>query len=131
MLLYLDASAIVKMVVEEPESAALSAMLRSWPERASSSLALAEVPRALSRMGARAAALARAERVLERITLIRLDVDILKAAGRLPSPTLRTLDALHLASALFLGTELHGLVTYDLRLAEAATNSGLEVLAPA
>jgi len=131
VVLYLDASAIVKMVVDEQESAALSVMLRSWPDRASSSLVLAEVPRALSRMGARAAGLARAERVLERIALIRIDVDILKAAGRLPFPKLRTLDAVHLASALSLGTELHGIVTYDLRLAEAATDSGLEVLAPA
>ncbi len=131
MVVYLDASAIVKLVVEERESRALSAMMRSWPEQVSSALTLTEVPRALSRMGARASTLGRAERVLERIALIRLDVDILRAAGRLPFPRLRALDALHLASALSLGGELQGIVTYDVRLAEAAIDSGLEVLAPA
>lgn len=119
------------MIVEEQESAALSALLHGWPDRVSSALVLAEVPRALSRMGARASGLARAQRVLDRIALIRLDVDILRAAGRLPFPMLRTLDALHLASALSLGSDLHGIVTYDRRLAEAATTSGVEVLAPA
>lgn len=71
-----------------------------------------------------------AGQVLARVNLLDLDTPILSAASALEPKTLRSLDALHLASALSLGTDLQALVTYDVRLAEAARQAGLEVLAP-
>jgi predicted nucleic acid-binding protein len=131
VILYLDASAIVKVVVPEPESAALVRALASRPEQATSGLSLAEAPRALRRIRATSAVFRRARRALEQINIIRLDRDILEAAGAFGSPELRTLDAVHLASALSLGADLDAVVTYDRRLAHAAHAAGATILAPA
>jgi uncharacterized protein len=68
--------------------------------------------------------------VVDALTLIRVDEDILDRAARLPPATLRTLDAIHLASALALGEALGSVVTYDVRLGEAAREAGLDVVAP-
>ena len=131
MILYLDASAIVKVIVPENESAALVRALESRAEQATSALSLAEVPRALRRIRATPAMMRRAARALAQLNLIRLDRDILEAAGALPLPGLRTLDAVHLASALSLGADLEAVVTYDRRLAAAARGAHVTVLAPA
>jgi predicted nucleic acid-binding protein len=131
MILYLDASAIVKVITPERESAALVRTLESWAEQATSGLSLAEVPRALRRIRATSTTLRRAERALEQLNIIRLDRDILDAAGAFRLPGLRTLDAVHLASALSLGGDLEAVVTYDRRLAMAARGAGVTVLAPA
>ena len=130
MILYLDASAIVKVIAPENESAALVRVLETRPEQATSALSLAEVPRALRRIRATAATMRRAERALGQMNLIRVDRDILEAAGKFPRPDLRTLDAVHLASALSLGADLEGVVTYDRRLSAAAQGAGVRVLAP-
>jgi predicted nucleic acid-binding protein len=130
-VLYLDSSAIVKLVAPEPESEALVARLRSDPEPVSSALASVEVLRAVRRTGDAADTLGRAEAVLDRIALVPIEAGILRIASRLEPTDLRTLDAIHLATALTLGPEVAGLVTYDAGLAQAATLAGLVSLAPA
>jgi len=130
-LIYLESSALVKLVVTEPESRALMETLRAWPDRISSALALAEVPRALRRAGFGAAERRRARDVLARVALVDVDRRILAAAAALDPATLRTLDAIHLATALALREDLGGLITYDRRLTAAAERAHVEVLAPA
>jgi predicted nucleic acid-binding protein len=129
---YLDASALVKLATPESESDALRAELDSYDARVTNRLATVEVARALLRRGAASAALLDA--VAEAFTglaIMELDGAIAEPAGRIGPPTLRSLDAIHLVSALSLREELEALVTYDTRLADAARAAGLTVLAPA
>jgi uncharacterized protein len=130
-LLYLDSSALVKLIVAEKESHALQERLALTPERASSRLAVVELTRALRRVHAPAEVRRRAADVLERIGLIQVDDAILDAASELDPPALRSLDAIHLATALRIGPDLDAFVTYDTRLAQAARDLGLPVIAPA
>jgi predicted nucleic acid-binding protein len=127
---YLDSSALVKLVVLEPESAALRQFLRIHASRMSSALAEVEVPRALGRAGYGRAERRRATEILARIALVDVDRRILRAAAALAPPSLRSLDAIHLATALSLGLDLAGIVTYDQRLSEAAIGADLDVWAP-
>jgi len=125
---YLDASALVKLVVREPESAGLRRFLRLHPQRVSCGLARTEVPRAVRHLGP--AALRRARQLLRRIHLIRLDDTLLDAAAALDPRVLRSLDAIHLAAAQAISPELDALVTYDQRMAEAGALLGFAVAAP-
>jgi predicted nucleic acid-binding protein len=129
-LVYLDSSALVKLVVTEPESMALIARLRAWPRRVSSALVLAEVPRALARGGFGAAAHRRAREVLGRLDLLDIDRRILATAAALRPTTLRTLDAIHLATALMVREDLEAVVTYDRRLRMAVEHAHIDVAAP-
>ena len=129
--LYLDSSAIVKLVSAELESFALFEFLQSYDERLSSVLARVEVHRAVRRARGTAAERRRAEQVLARISLLRMDDPILALASRVSPPNLRSLDAIHLATALSVGDAIAGLVTYDDRLAQAADTARLPVFAPA
>lgn len=126
---YLDSSAIVKLAVEEPNSQALRRYLRRRGPLVSSALARAEVLRALLDEGE--AGLARGREVLDHINLIRLNDRILAAAGTLLPAELRSLDAVHLATALQLDAEVRQVVTYDERMATAAKALGLRTSAPA
>ena len=128
--LYLDSSALVKLALQEAETAALRRFLRSRPVRVSSALARAEVLRAVRRSDPRPVAVRAARRVLAGVTLLAVNDAILERAATLDPLPLRTLDAIHLASALALGHELDGLVTYDERLAEAARAQHITVHAP-
>lgn len=131
-VLYLDASALAKLVLDEPERGALRQLLAEWPARASSVVVEVELLRATRReTQGDAAAIARAEHALTLVNLIALDRPVVEAASALEPPALRALDAIHLASALSLGARLGGFAAYDRRLAEAARGAGLEVLAPA
>lgn len=130
-LVYLDSSALVKLVVAEPESMALVEHLEGWPQRVSSALALTELPRALDRAGLGAAAHRRAREVLGRIALVDVDRRILTTAATLGPSTLRTLDAIHLATALAVRDDLEMVVTYDRRLRAAAERVRIDVVAPA
>lgn len=130
-LVYLDSSALVKLVVAEPESAALADRLRAWPQRVSSAVSLTELPRALRRAGFGAAERRRARAVLARVSLVEVDRRILVAAAALEPPALRSLDAIHLATALAVREDLAAIVTYDRRLRAAAELVHLEVAAPA
>jgi predicted nucleic acid-binding protein len=125
-LLYLDSSALVKLIVPERETHALRERLALTPERASSRLAVVELTRALRRLNAPGEVRRRAAAVLERIGLIQVDQAILDLASELEPPTLRSLDAIHLATALRLGPDLDALVTYDALLARAARDHGLQ-----
>ena len=128
--LYLDSSALVKLVLPEAESSALLESLRAWPLRLASELAHVEVVRAVRRATADPEVERRAEEVLAGLHLIKLHRDILGHAARLEPRTLRSLDALHLASALSLGDDLGAMAVYDSGLATAAAGCGLKVIAP-
>ncbi len=126
---YLDTSALVKLVVEEPETEALRGWLAETDgEWVSSDLTRTELLRAVRRVVPERLVLAR--QVLEAITLVDLRTSTFEEAARLDPPDLRTLDALHLAAALDLGDDLQAVVTYDERLAEAATGNGIATIAP-
>lgn len=128
-LLYCDSSALVKLVAAERETVALEDALRDWPSRVSSVVAAIEVPRVARRSGA-ARAITRAQELISSLDLIELDPTIRSAASALEPPELRSLDAIHLATALSLGDDLGGFLAYDIRLSEAARASGLAVVAP-
>jgi uncharacterized protein len=126
--IYLDSSAIVKLAVEEPESAALRRYLRRRKPLVSSALARAEVARALLSLGE--TAVRRGHDVLARLELIRINDRILAAAGILLPEELRTLDAIHLATAQQLGGDLQRLITYGERIRAAAETIGCPISAP-
>ena len=129
MAVYLDSSALVKLVVHEPESEALRSYVRRHGTRVSCALARVEVVRAVRPQGRRAIASAR--ELLKRLHLMRLDDALLDTAADLGHAAVRSLDAIHLGAAQTLGGELEALVTYDIRMKEAASQLGLiDVRAP-
>ena len=125
---YLDSSAIVKLAVAEPESGALRRYLRRRKPYIASALTRAEVARALLPFGQ--TALRRGEAVLARIDLVRVSDPVLRAAGTIVPEDIRTLDAIHLATAQQLGQDLGRVVTYDPRMQAAAQQLGIDVAAP-
>lgn len=127
-MVYLDASALVKLVVQEPESRALTMFLRREPARLSCGLARTEVLRAVRPVGP--AAIEKARRLLRTINIVRLDDTLLDAAGMLEPLALRSLDAIHLAAAHLVAPTLRAIVTYDRRMADAAVALGFPVAAP-
>lgn len=129
MAFYVDTSALVKLVSAEPETRALQAW-RSQKERdlVAGDLVRAELLRAARKLTPAHVQVAR--EVLGSIQLIRLGERIFERAGLLDPPALRSLDAIHLASAIDLSHDLEGIVTYDARLAEAALHNGVAVMSP-
>jgi len=127
---YLDASAIVKLVVPEEGSRALAERL-GGRRTATTALSRVEVERALRRAGLPSATIELAGSVLRRIVRIGVDGAILARAAELEPATLRTLDAIHLATALSFEEDVEAFVTYDRRLAQAAERAGLPVESPA
>ena len=127
--IYLDSSALVKLAVAEPESRALRRSLQRQRPRVTSALARTEVARAMMPFGFDA--VARGEAVLRRVEIVRINDRILRLAGSLEPSELRSLDAIHLATAQLIGSDLKWIVTYDERMAEAAQALGLSVRAPA
>ena len=125
---YLDASAFVKLVKDEPESAALDAALEAWPRKSSSALLEVEGPRAARRTNPLAFDAARA--LIGGMELIEIDAAIRRAAAALPDAGLRSLDAIHLATALSLGERCGAFFAYDDRLIAAARAHGLTVTVP-
>ena len=125
---YIDSSAIVKLIVEEPESTVLRRYLRGRRPLVSSALVRTEVKRAVLPLGA--AALRRADEVLGRIELVRINNLVLNAAGLMKLEEIRSLDAIHLATAALFQTTLRGLITYDTRMTNAAQVLGWTVSAP-
>lgn len=133
-LFYADASALVKLVLEEPESA----VLREFVDDASlvsSELVLTEIPRAIRRACGHdprldeLALLARAEEVIDVLALVPVDRALLLAAGALAEPALRALDAIHVAAAAGV-SPIDAFVSYDERQAAAARLAGLRTMAP-
>ena len=125
---YLDSSAIVKLAVAEQESAALRVYLRRRRPLVSSALARTEVGRALAPYGP--AALSRGAQALARVDLVGVSDRVLDAAARLLPADLRSLEAIHLATAQRLGVSLARVVTYDERMFAAAEAMGWTVVAP-
>lgn len=128
MATYLDASAVVKLVLDEPETSALEGYLASVESSVSCELLPVEVVRAARRRGPET--VSQAHRVLEQVTILELDQLILERAGLLDPPETRSLDAIHVAAALSLGAEVEAIVTYDTRMRDAARAAGLRVAHP-
>jgi predicted nucleic acid-binding protein len=126
---YVDSSALVRLAVREAESMALRRYLGRHRPLVSSALARTEIVRALLPLGPDA--VRRGREVLARVELLRINDRVLDAAGLLEPSELRSLDAIHLASAEQLGSDMRGFVTYDDRLATAAAGRGFRVIRPA
>ncbi len=133
-LYYLDASALVKLIRVEPESASLRTFVAS-DDLISSELVLTELPRAIRRAAAADPALPlgrlieRTEELLDAIALLPVDRALLAAAGTLAEPALRSLDAIHVASAI-VAAPLDAFVSYDVGQSAAARLAGLRTMAP-
>jgi uncharacterized protein len=129
-LYYADTSAVLKLLVEEPHSTAFAALYDSTPdaEWISSALLRVEMTRAVLRT--RPALLPKTKELLRGFAYITIDDDVIDAAMNEPDRGLRSLDAIHLATARTLGPEIDAIVTYDDRLSHAASNAGFGVLSP-
>lgn len=124
-MLYLDASALTKLIIVEPETAALQALVRGRG-LVSSRVAVVEVTKAVARANPDADPSA----VLALVSFVELDADLARIAAATGEPSRRALDAIHIASALRLGGEVEAFVSYDSRQAEAARQAGLRIEAP-
>ena len=119
----------MKLIIPEQESDALVSALSSWSRRLSSELALTEVVRAARRYGPRT--LDAAEAVLSLVALRPLDRELMRRAALMEPLELRSLDAIHLATALALDPPPTVFLTYDTRLSDAARAAGLDAQDPA
>jgi uncharacterized protein len=130
MQLYLDTSALVKLVVVEAESSALQRYLGEFPGdiRFTAALARTELVRAVAPRRS-IEIIEHARHILAKLDFVALSNRLLDAAGTLAPPELRTLDAIHLAAALT-APDLRAMVTYHGRLAQAAANAGITVAQP-
>ncbi len=126
---YLDTSAVVKLLMTEPESPALRSWLRRRPDRASAALLRVELVRVVRRAGF-PRLIPQARKLLAGIHLIRLDDQLLDRAANLDPTEMRSLDSIHLAAAVSLGDDLAAVVSYDERLLAAARFLGLPVATP-
>lgn len=120
----------MKLVVRELESDALRAFLAANPAAITSALAVAEVRRAVSHLTPRRGLSDRARLVLDGVALLAVEQEILEKAAGLASAELRTLDSIHIASALSLGADLLAIVSYDERQHKAALRAGLPLVQP-
>jgi uncharacterized protein len=129
-LFYADTSAVIKLLVEETHSKAFAAFYDAQPdaEWVSSALLKIEVTRAVTR--ARPALLPDARDLLLAFSCIAMDEDIVQGAMNEPDRGLRSLDAIHLATARVLSPDLDAVVSYDDRLVRAANEAGLATLSP-
>ncbi|HTU74499.1 MAG TPA: type II toxin-antitoxin system VapC family toxin [Trebonia sp.] len=129
-MIYLDSSALVKLALTEPESAALIGYLAERQDQAlvSSALHRTEVLRAIWQ--AEPGALTRGVRLVRRIGRVSLTSEVLDNAATLPPQRLGTADAIHLASALAIRRDLSAFVAYDKRLLDAAAEAGLPTASP-
>ena len=130
-MIYLDTSAFLKLVWNEIHSDAVRALLDDTRDEptVSSRVLIIETRRAVRR-GA-PDYLPRADLLLTQVGQVGLSHAVVESASRLPDPALRSLDAIHLATALVLGEEVSAFVTYDKRLFAAAQAQRLPVAAPA
>jgi hypothetical protein len=122
---YLDSSALTKLVIDEPESASLQTVLQGR-SLMTSRVAVVEVTKSVARSNP----IADPSKILALVTLLELDADVASVAATTGGPGLRALDAIHVATALLVGAELESFITYDARQSEAASAAGLLVIAP-
>lgn len=125
---YFDSSALVKLMLDEPESGALQRYEQGVRKAVASALVRTELARAVARTDPSQSH--RVSELVRRINLVPVSTAVLSEAGRLAPPTLRSLDAIHLASALLLGDELEAFVAYDDRLLDAASALGMPTASP-
>ncbi|HWN34422.1 MAG TPA: type II toxin-antitoxin system VapC family toxin [Pseudonocardia sp.] len=130
-MIYLDTSAFLKLVKDEAESRPLNEYLRNLaaPRFASSTLLAVEARRGTLRSAPKR--LPRVDLMLDSVTQLEISDAVIETASRLPDPMLRSLDAIHLATALLIRDDLDVLVSYDDRLLVAASAHGLPTAAPA
>jgi predicted nucleic acid-binding protein len=126
---YIDSSALLKLIVREDETAALEADLAGRDGLVTSTLAVVECRRAVRRGGPKRL-LQQAEEVFEIVYLVDMTRPILERAAALEPALVRSLDAIHVATALSVGDPALKMLTYDDRMAEAAQAGGLRVLQP-
>ena len=126
---YIDTSAFVKLFVEEPESDAVAAAIgSSWTRMVASEILAVEAFRTALRRGGEAPELA--AQLLRQVILLPFSTEIRTDSYRLSPPELRTLDAIHLATAISVADQIGAIFTYDKRLAQASSDAGLRVVAP-
>ena len=130
MRTYLDTSALIKLVVAEPESPSLRTYLGTIPDDTlfTAALTRTELIRAVRRIDA--AAITRSRQLLGGLATVNLTNSLLDAAALLAPPLLRSLDAIHLAAAQRAGADLRAVITYDTRMADAAELLAIAVIAP-
>lgn len=127
MVWYLDTSAFLKLITDEAETQAMRSWFRSHDSIWSSHLLRTEALRAGTRLGIGSDLI---ENALDTVSLILPSSTTFFEAGRLLPATLRSLDALHLATAMELGDDLEGMVAYDDRLIDAACAVSIEIYSP-
>lgn len=127
---YVDTSALLKLLLPEPEGDALAVELGRWPDWVTSALTTVECRRVLMRERVNASVRARADYLLSRCVLMHVDAIVLRLAEHIGPRELRSLDAIHLATALSCGDHPEAFITYDDRLAAAARTLKLNVLQP-
>lgn len=125
---YIDTSALIKTLVDEAESDALSRWLQYHQQLAACDITRVEAARAIRASTPEALPLLRV--LMGELVMIRLDDNIYETAATLDPPSLRSLDAIHLASALSIGADLAGILTYDARMTRGARSLGLHVESP-
>ncbi len=127
-VVYLDTSALGRLLLGEPDAPAILSALGAFDQRVASGLMRIE----LRRLALRKELLVDADRLLAGVALVPVDADVLAAAETVPPDTVATLDAIHLVTALRLSAagRLDVMMTYDRRLADGARQHGLTVLAP-
>lgn len=130
-MIYLDSSALVKLLFQEAESEALSSWLSAREDlpKLASHISLVEVVRVCRRLDASAEPVAR--RLLAGIDLLPISATVVELATHVGSATLRSLDAIQLATALLVREDLENVVAYDHRLLEAAEAERLPLASPA
>lgn len=127
-LAYLDTSAATKLILDEEETEAMTGFLADWPHAVSSELLAVELTRAVRRQARSRIVLL--DELFARLYLRPVEDDVVILAGLVEPASLKTLDAIHLATAVMLREAIGCFVTYDKRLAEAADAVGLPVVAP-
>ncbi len=129
-MIYIDTSALVKLLFDEPESSALAdwLTLKADIPKVSSDLSTVELLRTCQRIDE--SLVGDARRLLDGVDLVPIDHVIVEQAATLIPRELRSLDTIHLASALSLSNDLTDFVAYDVRLCSAAKNAGLPVMSP-
>ena len=126
---YLDTSAVGRVLLGEPDAAAVLRALAAFDQHIASRLLRVE----LCRLALRHGLLAHADQLLSGVALLPLDDAVLNASETVPPATVATLDAIHLVTALRLADEdlVDAVMTYDTTLAKGAREHGLSVIAPA
>lgn len=128
-MIYIDTSALLRVVFRDPTTPALERVLAPEVELVSSALLQVEARRGVLRRAPQR--VPRVDVLLAEIEFVGITDAVVESAGRLPDPLLRSLDAIHLATALLIREDIEAVLTYDARLADAVREHDLAVITPA